>query len=182
MAKLIVKTGQEVEARDHALFFDGIFRENGVMNRGNKLELTTQTANLVKIKDGIVVIQGWPYIIYPGEVIDVAIENGTQNMKRNDIVVAEFTNIDGAQTMTIKAIKGAPSETTAVDPVLTQQDTLDAGTTYQLPLYRIRLNGINIDGTDDLRVYITSINDTVKAIKYESGILTVEIPDTIGDE
>lgn len=175
MAKLIVKTGQEVEARDHALFFDGIFRGNGVMHRGNELELTTQTANLIKIKDGIVVVQGWPYIIYPGEVIDVSIDNGTQNMKRNDIVVAEFTNVDGVQTMTIKAIKGTPNETTAADPVLTQQDTLDAGTTYQLPLYRIRLNGINIEGTDDLRTFVNNLNSAPQVVDVTDEYVEMEI-------
>lgn len=174
MAKLIVKTGQEVEARDHALFFDGFFRGNGVMHRGNELELTTQTANLVNIKDGIVVVQGWPYIIYPGEVIDVAIDNGTQNMKRNDIVVAEFTNVDGVQTMTIKAVKGIAGAN-ATDPVLTQQDTLDAGTKYQLPLYRIRLNGINIEGTDDLRTFVNNLNNAPQVVDVTDEYVEFEI-------
>ena len=91
MAKLIVKTGQEVEARDHALFFDGIFRENGVMNRGNKLELTTQTANLVKIKDGIV-----GFVV--GDALGVPVEFESRN-KLKDSPVTEMIGYGTYQTI-----------------------------------------------------------------------------------
>ena len=104
----------------------------------------------------------------------MSIDNGTQNMKRNDIIVAEFTNVDGVQTMTIKAVKGTAGAN-ATDPVLTQQDTLDAGTTYQLPLYRIRLNGINIEGTDDLRTYINNLNSAPQVVDVTDEYVEFEI-------
>ena len=179
MSKLIVKNNQNIEAKDHAIYFDYLFGKNGVMNRGNRLDMTVQSSNLVKLKDGIVVVQGRPFLIYPNEVVDVPIESGTQNMKRNDLIVAEFSKTSDADIFSFKAIKGTPSASNPVDPQLTQQDTLSSGTVFQLPLFRIRLNGINVESTDDLRIFIPSMNDTVKALSYEGGILTVEIPDNI---
>lgn len=106
-------------------------------------------------------------------------KSGTQNMKRNDLIVAEFSKTSDADVFTFKAIKGTPNASNPVDPQLTQQDTLSSGTVFQLPLFRIRLNGINIESTDDLRTFIPSMNDTVKALSYKDGVLTVEIPDSI---
>lgn len=179
MSKLIVKASEKIDAKDHAIYFDYLFGQNGVMNKGNKLEMSVESANQVKIKDGIVVVQGRPILIYPNEVIDVTIESGTQGMKRNDLIVAEFKKESSVDSYSFKAIKGTPSASNPVDPSLTQQDTLSSGTIFQLPLYRIRLNGINIESTDDLRTYIPTIYDVIKPIQYENGFLTVEIPDTI---
>lgn len=179
MSKLIVKNNQNIEAKDHAIYFDYMFGKNGVMNKGNRLDMTVQSSNLVKLKDGIVVVQGRPFLIYPNEVVDVSIESGTQNMKRNDLIVAEFSKTSDADVFSFKAIKGTPNASNPVDPQLVQQDTLSSGTVFQLPLFRIRLNGINVESTDDLRIFIPSMNDTVKALSYEGGILTVEIPDNI---
>lgn len=179
MPKLIVKAGEKIDAKDHALYFDYMFGQNGVMNKGNKLDMTVQSANQVKIKDGIVVIQGRPILVYPNEVVDVTIESGTQGMKRNDIVVAEFKKESSVDSFSFKALKGTPNASNPIDPQLTQQDTLSSGTVFQLPLYRIRLNGINIESTDDLRTYIPTVYDVIKPVKFESGFLTVEIPDSI---
>lgn len=179
MSKLIVKNNQNIEAKDHAIYFDYLFGKNGVMNKGNRLDMTVQSSNLVKLKDGIVVVQGRPFLIYPNEVVDVTIESGTQGMKRNDLIVAEFKKESSIDSFSFKALKGTPNASNPVDPQLTQQDTLSSGTVFQLPLFRIRLNGINVESTDDLRIFIPSMNDTVKALSYEGGILTVEIPDNI---
>ena len=179
MSKLIVKSNENIEAKDHAIYFDYMFGQNGVMNKGNKLDLLIQSANQVDLKDGVVVIQGRPVLIYPNEVINVTVESGTQGMKRNDLVIVEFRKEGSTETYALKTIKGTPDASNPVDPTLTQQDTLSSGTVFQLPLYRIRLNGINIESTDDLRVFIPSINDTVKALSFDNGFLTVEIPDEI---
>lgn len=174
MAKLIVKEKEKIEAKDHALYFNALVGANGVLNTGNKLSITVVSANTVKLKDGIVQIQGRPYIVYPNEVITLTVENGTQNMKRRDLVVAEFTKTSSAETVQFKVIKGTPTSGNATDPTLIQQDTLVSGTTYQFPLFRIRLNGINIDGTDDLRAYIPSLDKSVQVLAETDEYLEVE--------
>lgn len=174
MGKLIVRTGEEITSQDHALFFDAEFGCSGVMDRGKKLLLTVASANSIKIADGIVVIQGRPYVIYPNELVTLTVENGTQNMKRNDLVVAEFSKDSSSETFSFKVIKGTAVASNPVDPSISQQDTLTSGTRYQLPLYRIRLNGINIEGTDDLRTYIPSLHKTMQVISETDDYVEVE--------
>lgn len=174
MAKLIVKEKEKIEAKDHALYFDALAGSNGVLDTGNKLNITVASANTIKLNDGIIQIQGRPYIVYPNEVITLTVENGTQNMKRRDLVIAEFTKTSSAETVQFKVIKGTPTSGNAIDPTLIQQDTLASGTTYQFPLYRVRLNGINIEGTDDLRTYIPSMKKSMQFIRETDDYVEIE--------
>lgn len=178
MSKGWPASGVEVTSRDDALFYNSLIGKNGIYNYGNRLEHQIISANKINIKDGIIHVQGRNYVIYPNEVQALTIDNGTQGVKRYDLIVFEIVKSSSSETLSLKVIKGTPS-TQPKDPELTQQDTLSSGLKYQFPLYRIKLNGIAIEGVDDLRTYIPSMNDTVKALKYESGILTVEIPDNI---
>lgn len=174
MGKLIVKTGESIVARDHALFFDAYAGSSGIMDQGNKLAITVATTNSVKLADGIVMIQGRPYIVYPNEVVSLTIENGTQNMKRNDLVVAEIVKESSSENFSFKVIKGTAASANPVDPTLIQQDTLASGTRYQLPLFRVRLNGINIEGTDDLRVYVPSLFKALRVISETNDYVEVD--------
>lgn len=179
MAKGINLTDNTVTAKDDAFLYHVMSGKNGIFNYGNKLSYQIVTANLIRLKDGIVQIQGRNYIIYPSETIDINVDNGTQGKKRNDLIVLEFIKNSSTEMMLIKCVKGTPTTGNPIDPTIIQQDTLASGTTYQLPLYRVKLNGINIETVDDLRTYIPSINDTIKAVSYVNGILTVEVPDKI---
>lgn len=161
MAKALNIKGNTVSAKDDAFLYHMISGKNGVFNYGNKMDFQTVSANLIRIKDGMAQIQGRNYIIYPSETVDVAVESGTQGNKRNDIIVIEFTKTSSNETMEIKCIKGNPSTGNATDPQIVQQDTLSSGTKYQLPLYRVKLNGINVDGVDDLRYILQNIFDIV---------------------
>lgn len=171
MAKALNVKGNTVSAKDDAFLYHMISGKNGVFNYGNKMDFQTVSANLIRIKDGMAQIQGRNYIIYPSETVDVAVESGTQGSKRNDIIVIEFTKTSSDETMEIKCIKGNPSTGNVTDPQIIQQDTLSSGTKYQLPLYRVKLNGINIEGVDDLRVYISSIDTIAKEISCHGSLL-----------
>lgn len=161
MAKALNVKGNTVSAKDDAFLYHMISGKNGVFNYGNKMDFQTVSANLIRIKDGMAQIQGRNYIIYPSETVDVAVESGTQGSKRNDIIVIEFTKTSSDETMEIKCIKGNPSTGNVTDPQIIQQDTLSSGAKYQLPLYRVKLNGINIEGVDDLKSYIPSFDELV---------------------
>jgi len=72
-------------------------------------------------------------------------------------------------------IKGTPVASNPVDPTLTQQDTLSSGTTFQLPLYRVKLNGVNIEGVDDLRTYINNLNNAPQVVDVTDEYVEFEI-------
>lgn len=174
MSKGINIDGSTVSARDDAFIYNAIIGDSGVYSYGNKLAHTVISANVIRIKDGMAQIQGRNYIIYPGEVIDVAIENGTQSNKRYDIIVLEFSKSSNSEVISFKVIKGTPTAGNPVDPVLVQQDTLASGTKFQLPLYRVKLNGINIDGVDDLRKFIPSLKTSLQVISETDDYVEVD--------
>lgn len=174
MSKAINIDGATVAARDDALFYQALTGKNGIFNYGNKLEHIIVSSNKIRIKDGMIQIQGRNYVIYPSEVIDITIESGSQGKKRNDILVMEFTKTSSKEEMAFKIIKGNETSGTAVDPVLTQQDTLASGTKYQFPIYRIKLDGVNISKVDDLREYIPSLAKTLQIINVTGDYIEVD--------
>lgn len=174
MPKSINIDGSTVAARDDAFIYQVMTGKSGIFNYGNKMSHTVVSSNLIRIKDGIAQVQGRNYVIYPSEVIDVAVENGTQGNKRNDIIVLEFSRTSSKEDMSIKVVKGAASTATAADPKLTQQDTLASGTKYQMPLYRVKIDGINISAVDDLRTYIPSLAKAVQILSETEEYLEVD--------
>lgn len=174
MPKPINIEGSTVAARDDAFIYQAITGKSGLFNYGNKMSHTVVSSNLIRIKDGIAQVQGRNYVIYPSEVVDVTIENGTQGNKRNDLIVLEFAKTSSKEEMSIKVVKGTASTGTASDPVLTQQDTLASGTKFQFPLYRVKIDGITISAVDDLRIYIPTLAKSIQLVKETDEYVEVE--------
>ena len=61
-----------------------------VLPVGEKLGYELVSNNEVKIKDGIFITQGRRGLIKKGSTESCAIENGTQDEKRNDLIVIEY--------------------------------------------------------------------------------------------
>lgn len=160
MGKQLNVENSVISAKDDALFYNAMLQKNGVWQYGNKLDYEIISANQINIKDGMLTAQGRNYVIYPNEVDSLTIENGTVNTKRNDLIVYEVSKTSEGEQVGLKVIKGT-SATTPTDPILIQENTLVSGSKYQMPLYRVRLNGINIEGVDDLREYIVSFGNLV---------------------
>lgn len=158
MGKQLNVENSVISAKDDALFYNAMIQKNGVWQCGNKLDHEIISANQINIKDGMVTAQGRNYVIYPNEVDSLTIENGTANTNRYDLIVYEVSKTSEGEHVGLKVIKGT-SSTSPVDPTLIQDDTLISGSKYQMPLYRVRLNGINIEGVDDLREYIVSFGN-----------------------
>lgn len=175
MGKQLTVSGAEITARDDALFFHALIGMNGVLKFGSQLDHEIVNVNKINIKDGMVQAQGRNYVIYPSDVESLTIENGTQNQKRYDLIVYEISKEDNQEILSLKVIKGTPDVSNPVDPILTQQDTLSSGTKFQLPLYRIRLNGINIEGVDDLRTFINNLNNAPQIVSVTDEYVEMEI-------
>ena len=158
MGKQLNVENSVVSAKDDALFYNAMIQKNGVWKYGNELNYEIISANQINIKDGFVTAQGRNYVIYPNEVDSLTIENGKANTKRHDLIVYEVSKTSEGEKVGLKVVKGT-NATTPVDPNLIQEDTLASGSIYQMPLYRVRLNGINVEGVDDLRELIDSFSN-----------------------
>lgn len=168
MGKAINIANSNVSAKDDAFIYNAaFFKKNGVYKWGNNLGYELETNNKINIKDGMAVVNGRVYVIYSGTTDSLNIATGSQNTNRKDLVVLEFDATN--ETLRTLVVQGTPSEA-AVDPALVQQDTLRGGSKYQLPLYRININGISVSRVDDLRTYIDSYTSSEVDAKIAAAI------------
>lgn len=155
MKGITVNTAPEAEphiyAEDDAAIFQSIFGEDGVSSIGQACKATVLSNNKVRIADGVVFVGGHFARIPYGEYVDCEIANGQSGKNRNDIIVAKFvtTGSGGIDTMTCE-VKQGTAGTTAADPALTQNDIYKGGKIRELPLYRVKLEGLNITAVEQL--------------------------------
>lgn len=114
-----------------------------VLNVHDKFKITVVSANKVTIGTGELVMQGRH--VSQGTPEDLIVTNGSQGQKRNDLIVCRYAkgsqNIENAKLV---VVRGTPTTGTPTDPALNTTSPLDGGTTYDMPLYRIPLDGITI--------------------------------------
>ena len=114
-----------------------------VLNVHDKFEITVVSANKVTIGTGELVMQGRH--VSQGTPEDLIVTNGSQGQKRNDLIVCRYAkgsqNIESAKLV---VVRGTPTTGTPTDPALNTTSPLDGGTTYDMPLYRIPLDGITL--------------------------------------
>ena len=152
---ITVNTAPEAEphiyAEDDAAIFQTMFGEDGVSSIGQACKATVLSNNKVRIADGVLCVGGHFARIPYGEYVDCEIANGQSGKNRNDIIVAKFvtTGSGGIDTMTCE-VKQGTANTTATDPTLTQNDIYKGGKIRELPLYRVKLEGLNITAVEQL--------------------------------
>ena len=141
-----------VTAAQIADFNRGIYGNAAILDVGNKLEASIQTANRITIKDGVAVFDGREVYVAYGKNETVNITSGTQDMKRYDIiaVVYEKDARTGVEKVTLKVITGTPNTMHPSDPQINNLDIRTGVLKSEKPLYRVRLNGTAIEGIDAL--------------------------------
>lgn len=176
---ITVNTAPEAEphiyAEDDAAIFQAMFGEDGVSSIGQACKATVLSNNKVRIADGVLCVGGHFARIPYGEYVDCEIANGQSGKNRNDIIVAKFvtTGSGGIDTMTCE-VKQGTANTTATDPTLTQNDIYKGGKIRELPLYRVKLEGLNITAVEQLfTVNPTNkdLSDKVAELNGKSGKL-----------
>ena len=152
---ITINTPPEAEphiyAEDDAAIYKAIFGGDGVSTIGQACKATVLSNNKVRIADGVLCVDGHMARIPYGEYEDCEIMNGQSEKNRNDIIVAKFetTGTGGIDTMTCEVIQGTAGET-ATDPELTQDDIYTGGKTRELPLYRVKIEGLSIVAVEQM--------------------------------
>lgn len=177
-----------IYAEDDAAVYLSMFGGDGVSTNGQSCKATVLSNNKVRIADGVICVGGHFARIPYGDYIDCEIENGQSGKKRNDIIVARFetTGTGGIDTYTCEVKKGTAG-TTAADPEIVQEDLYKAGKVRELPLYRVKIEGLSITAVEqlftlrktneELEKELASLNskiittDTGTCIKHANGIM-----------
>lgn len=141
-----------VTAAQIADFNRGIYGNAAILDVGNKLEASIQTANRITIKDGVAVFDGREVYVAYGKNETVNITSGTQGMKRYDIiaVVYEKDARTEVEKVTLKVITGTPNTMHPSDPQINNLDIRTGVLKSEKPLYRVCLNGTAIESIDSL--------------------------------
>ncbi len=114
-----------------------------VLDVHDKFKITVVSANKVTIGTGELVMQGRH--VSQGTPEDLLITNGSQGQKRNDLIVCRYTKgSQSVESAKLVVVRGTPTTGTPTDPAVNTTSPLDGGTTYDMPLYRIPLDGITI--------------------------------------
>ena len=155
MKGITVNTAPEAEphiyAEDDAAIYQAILGSDGVSTIGQACKATILSNNKVRVADGVICVGGHMARIPHGEYEDCEIMNGQSEKNRNDIIVAKFetTGTGGIDTMTCEVIQGTAGET-ATDPELAQDDIYTGGKTRELPLYRVKIEGLSIVAVEQM--------------------------------
>lgn len=140
---------EHVTAADQGAFNAALFGNRQiVLGKGNRFSASVVTVNKIRVLDGDIYMQGRYIRLNEGSYVDIAIENGTQGYKRNDLIVARYTKdeVSGVEDVNLVVIKGTNSTGTPVDPAHTIGNILENhAIVNDMPLYRVCLNGLNID-------------------------------------
>ena len=138
-----------INAADDRAIWEAVIGMDGVVNVGQKLKATLISNNLLRIYDGALEVGGAVGRIPFGEYEDITINNGTQNQLRNDLVVAQIEANGAIENMKLHYIQGVPGDV-AKDPDYTAGNVYEGETLRQYPLYRVKLNGLNVEAVEPL--------------------------------
>ena len=121
-----------------------------VLDVGQKLEADIVTANEIRIRDGIMVMQGCAASIDYGAYDTIEISNGALGMQRIDIIAAQYEKDadTSVENVSLVVVEGTPDAADPQPPTLTGGDLQGGDTFIQMPLYYVNLDGVSIDSIE----------------------------------
>lgn len=134
-----------ISSEDKAIIHQAKFgKSDMVFDWGDVLKCTMGSANKATIGTGCASIQGLDWHITAAE--SVTISNGSQGMKRNDIICAHYhrDSKTGNENVALTVLKGSPNATAAADPTIPSGKILSGAVDAYMPLWRIPLDGITV--------------------------------------
>lgn len=134
-----------ISSEDKAIIHQAKFSKSDVVfDWGDAFKCTMGSANKATIGTGCASIQGLDWHITAAE--SVTISNGSQGMKRNDIICAHYhrDSSTGVEKVELVVLKGTPNATAAADPTIPSGKILSGAVDAYMPLWRIPLDGITV--------------------------------------
>ena len=134
-----------ISSEDKAIIHQAKFSKSDVVfDWGDVFKCSMSSSNRATIGTGCASIQGLDWHITAAE--SVTISNGSQGMKRNDIICAHYhrNSSSGIESVELTVLKGTPNATAAADPTIPSGKILSGAVDAYMPLWRIPLDGITV--------------------------------------
>ena len=154
--------------------------ESYVLQTGMQLAAEVSSNNEIKIRDGVLMHQGCTASIKKNTYDSLTIINGSQGMKRIDLIVArhEKNQDNGIESLDLKVIQGTPAESTPTVPEYTEGDIQAGDYVADMPMYQVIIDGLNITevkkvfevapGIDALKKEIAELNSNIKILNSKN--------------
>ncbi|MCB4912597.1 hypothetical protein, partial [Bifidobacterium pseudocatenulatum] len=130
-----------ISSEDKAIIHQAKFSKSDVVfDWGDAFKCSMSSSNRATIGTGCASIQGLDWHITSAE--SVTISNGSQGMKRNDIICAHYHRNPktGNENVELAVLKGSPNATAAADPTIPSGKILSGAVDAYMPLWRIPLD------------------------------------------
>lgn len=120
--------------------------ESYVLQTGMQLAAEVSSNNEIKIRDGVLMHQGCTASIKKNTYDPLTITNGSQGMKRVDLIVARYekNQDNGIESLDLKVIQGTPAESNPAAPQYTEGDIQAGDYVADMPMYQVIIEGLNI--------------------------------------
>lgn len=119
-----------------------IGQDSYVITHGENLEPELMTNNKLKIKSGMMCHHGNISTVEIGTYDEVTIQNGTQGMKRIDLIVNRYSKEEGSEIEENNwvVIQGIPSAETPVAPAYTEGNLQEGDLVDDCPVFEAHLD------------------------------------------
>ena len=134
-----------ISSEDKAIIHQAKFSKSDmVFDWGDVFKCSMSSSNRATVGTGCASIQGLDWHVTAAE--SVTISNGSQGMKRNDIICAHYNRNpkNGNELVELVVLKGSPNATAAADPTIPAGKILSGAVDAYMPLWRIPLDGITV--------------------------------------
>ena len=132
-----------------------------VLQTGMQLAAEVSSNNEIKIRDGVLMHQGCTASIKKNTYDSLIIINGSQGMKRIDLIVARYekNQDNGIESIDLKVIQGTPAESNPAAPQYTEGDIQAGDCVADMPMYQVIIDGLNITEVKEMFKVIGSNKD-----------------------
>lgn len=148
----------------------GIMGEGSyVLQTGMRLAAEVSSNNEIKIRDGVLMHQGCTASIKKNTYDSLTIINGSQGMKRIDLIVARYekNQDNGIESIDLKVIQGTPAESNPAAPQYTEGDIQAGDYVADMPMYQVIIDGLNITEVKEMFKVIGSNKDLTKKLGFQ---------------
>ena len=168
-------TGYQLE--DHvtslqdAMWHRGIWKDDCIISVGENLKAEIITNNEIRVRSGILNMQGKFCSIDINTYDSLAINNGTAGENRIDLIVARYEKNSETQVenVSLKVIQDTPSV-----PSYTEGNIDNGDLIAELPLYKVNIEGINITKVECVIEVQPPLN-LARTLLFQGGVSTGNI-------
>lgn len=169
------RTGSpHVTSQQFRQMLEGIIGQGSyIITSGENLKPELSSNNLLKIRSGMMAHHGCISCVDIGTYDEVTLTNGSQGMKRIDLIVNRYTR--NAETevenCSWKVIQGTPVASNPAVPAYTSGNLQDGDLVDECPAFEVHYDGINVtevksllsvtDGLSELSSKLVNINSKI---------------------